>query len=65
MSLAGRRPAPVRRPTRKTLSVYILPTTHPLLRTLAETRGTTIGALVDELVAAEAARDGIRLGRAS
>ena len=64
MSLRGRRPSPAIN-ERKPTMFYVLPRTHLLARLVAENRDITIGRLVDDIIAAEAARDGISLGKAS
>ena len=64
MTLRGR-PLSTTASERKPFMVYVVPKTHLLARLIAEHRATTIGRLFDELIAAEAERDGISLGRAS
>lgn len=66
MSLAGRRPHLMPRPpARRPVQFYVRWETHDLIRAAAEARGQTIGSLVDELVAAEAARLGLHSGQAA
>jgi hypothetical protein len=63
LTLRGRPPAE-QRTERRNIPIYGLPQTQQLLRRLAEAQETTIGRLVDQLVAEEAARCGIDLGSA-
>lgn len=64
MSLRGPIPSPAP-PERKAFTVYARPRTQLLLRALAENRNTSMGRLLDQLVEAEAATDGISVSRAS